>query len=114
MNLVDAFMMGELNRGNELMVFDWDKAAQRIREVQPVSASAGLRNDWEHTGGAIYRNGKPVIDSYTYLSSTWAVPELDMDSAVEPCYRMRHEVPSWDHDTKWPLSALKILEEVTA
>ena len=111
MNTWAAFAMGEANRGKELMVFDWDRAARLIRERKPECASAGLRSDWEYTGGTIYEDGKPVMDDYTYLASTWAVPELDMDGEIVECYRMQHEVPQWDENTKWPYSALTILSE---
>ena len=109
MNTLKAFAMGDANRGKEMMVFDWDKAAKRIAAVRPESASAGLRDDWEWTGGRIYLNGKPVRSEYTFLASTWATPELEMDGKVEPCYRMESKVPNWDSGTKWPNSALKIL-----
>lgn len=109
MNTWAAFAMGEANRGKELMVFDWDKAARLIRERKPGYAAAGLRSDWGYTGGAIYEDGKTVMDDYTYLASTWAVPELYMDGDIEECFRMKHEVPEWDSDTKWPKSALDIL-----
>ena len=109
MNTLDAFAMGEANRDKELMVFDWDKAARLIKERNPEYASAGLRSDWEYTGGTIYENGNPVMDDYTFLASTWAVPELDLDGDVVACYRMKHEVPEWGSTTKWPQSALDIL-----
>lgn len=109
MNTWAAFAMGEANRGKELMIFDWDKAARLIRERKPECAVAGLLGDWEYTSGTIYESGKPVMDDYTYLSSTWAVPELNMDGEIVDCYRMEHEVPSWNSNTKWPQSALDIL-----
>lgn len=109
MNTWAAFAMGEANRGKERMVFDWDKAAKLIRERKPEWASAGLRSDWEYTGGTIYEDGKPVKSKYTYLASTWAVPELDMDGDIVECYRMESEVPGWNEDTSWPASALAIL-----
>ena len=109
MNTFAAFAMGEANRWKELMVFDWDKAARLIRERKPECASAGLRGDWEYTGGTIYEDGEPVMDDYTYLASTWAVPELDIDGEIIDCYRMEHETPGWDSETKWPKSALDIL-----
>ncbi len=110
MNSILAMMMGELNRGKELMVFDWDKAAKIIKERKPLLASAGLRDDWEWTGGDIYCEGKPIMDSYTYLASTWAVPELMLDGEeVIPCYRMQSETPNWNAETKWCQSALDIL-----
>ena len=109
MNTWLAFAMGEANKYKELMVFDWDKAARLIKERKPERAYAGLRSDWEYTGGIIYENGKPVMNGYTYLASTWAVPELDLDGDVVECYRMEHEVPKWGSGTKWPPSALDIL-----
>ena len=104
-----AFMMGMANQGKEMMVFDWDKAATLIKERKPECASAGLRNDWEWTGGTIYEDGEPVMDDYTYLASTWAVSELNMDGDIVECFRMEHEVPEWNSNTKWPQSALDIL-----
>ena len=109
MNSWQAFMMGEMNRHREMMVFDWDEAARRIKASGCSEAAAGLRDDWEWTGGTIFADGKPYYDGYTFLSSTWAVPELEIDGVVEPCYKMEHEVPGWGSDTKWPDSALKIL-----
>jgi hypothetical protein len=108
-----AFAIGEANRDKELMVFDWDKAAKLIKERKPKQAAAGLRSDWEYTGGEIYSEGKPIPkeDTYTYLSSTWAVPELDMDGDVVDCFKMQSELPDWDNDTYWPESALKILSD---
>jgi hypothetical protein len=93
------------------MVFDWDKAAKQIAEKRPCSASAGLRDDWEWTGGIIYRDGKPDMKSHTFLASRWAVPELMMDGEVTPCYVMESQT-EWTANTKWPISALKILGEV--
>lgn len=110
MDTITAFAMGEANRHKEQMVFDWDKAAKLIRERKPKCADAALRDDWECTGGTIFEDGEPVFNKNTYLASTWAVPELDMDGEVVPCYRMQHEVPRWHHDTMWPSSALAILE----
>ena len=110
MNTFAAFAMGEANRGRELMVFDWDKAAKLIKESGLKNASAGLRRDWEYTGGEIFTDGQPNLDDYTYLASTWATPELMIDGEVVECYRMQSETPGWDSDTKWPESALAILK----
>ena len=112
MDTFKAFMLGEANRGKELMVFDWNKAAEIIKDRKPKVAFAGLCGDWEYTGGIIYEDGKIITDSYTYLASTWAIPELDVDGEIISCYKMKHEVPRWDSDTKWPVSARKILEVV--
>ena len=110
MNTLEAYVMGKKNRGKELMVFDWDRAAMRIAEERPKSAWAGLSGDWGWTGGEIYRDGKPIKSESTFLASTWAMPELEIDGNVEPCYRMESEAPGWNSDTKWPESALKILK----
>jgi len=113
MDTLTAFAMGEANRGNPSMVFDWAKAARLIREQSfagPVDASAGLKGDWEYTGGAIFRNGSviPRGQTYTYLASTWAVPELDINGEVYECY-VREDKTEWGSDTYWPAEALKIL-----
>jgi len=43
MNTLSAFMLGEANRGKELMVFDWKKAARLIKEKKAKRACAGVR-----------------------------------------------------------------------
>lgn len=113
MNTLSAFAMGEANRVKELMVFDWEKAARLIKEKKAKRACAGLRDDWEYTGDCIFRDGKPLNkdETYTYLASTWAVPELDIDGEVIPCYKMESETSGWDANTYWPEEALKILNE---
>ncbi|KVQ87318.1 hypothetical protein WK09_19975 [Burkholderia ubonensis] len=109
MDTMNAFAMGQANRHKEAMVFDWDKAARLIIEHKATEAFAGLAGDWEYTGGQIFRNGEPYSDDYTYLSSTWATPELEIDGTTYACFRMRSEVPDWNSDTKWPASAMAIL-----
>ncbi|MCG2586535.1 hypothetical protein [Massilia sp. TS11] len=108
-----AFMMGEANRGREMMVFDWDKAAKIIAERQPQSASAGLQGDFEWTGGEIWNGGVivPRDQTYTYLASTWATPILVIDDEEISCYRMESEVPGWHSGTYWPESARATLAE---
>ena len=96
-------------KGEPFMVFDWDKAARLIAERRPREASAGLSGDWEYTGGAIYRDGTIDRESYTYLSSNWAHPELDMDGDVVECWRFERDTPGWDAHTKWPDSAVAIV-----
>lgn len=99
---------GDANRGRPLKVFDWDKAAELIKQEKPIRAEAGLAGDWSYTGGIIYERGTPIVDSYTYLASTWAIPTLIMDGEEFPCYTMDSE---WTSGTKWPDSSLKILNE---
>ena len=104
-----AFAMGEANRGKEHMVFDWYKVVRMIIKEKPDVCCAGLRNDWEWTGGCIYNKGKIVKDNYMWLSSTWAVPELNIDGKIVPCFKMESETPGWSHATCWPESAKRIL-----
>lgn len=113
MDTILAFAMGNASRGKKMMVFDWDKAARLIVGRNASDARDGLRSDWEWTGGTIWSHGKPDIESYTYLASTWAVPEIEIDGEVEECYRMEDETPDWGSDTKWPASALAIVEAVS-
>jgi len=111
MHSMVAFAMGQANQGEELMVFDWEKAARLILDGTPEAAAAGLAGDWSYTGGDIWRDGKPVAvdDTDTYLSSTWAKPELEMDGIRQDCYRMESETPGWGSNTYWPEEALAIL-----
>ncbi|WP_347252929.1 hypothetical protein [Leminorella grimontii] len=116
MDSISAFIRGEQNRHKELMVFDWVLAAQLIKEKKPSIVSAGLSGDWEYTGGEIYRNGKPVPEdeTYTYLSSTWATPEIDIDGEIQLCFKMASELPNWGADTYWPPEALEIINSVVS
>lgn len=104
-----AFMNGEANRGKESMVFDWNKAARLIKESGCKNASAGLSGDWDFTGGSILVNGKIPDDTYTYLASTWAKPELDLDGETIDCYLMESETDGWGSGTFWTESARKIM-----
>ena len=110
MDNITAFAMGAANRGNEMKVFDWDKAARLIVERRPKVVKAGLSEDWEYTSGTIYENGEPNKKSYTYLESTWATPEIEIDGDFFDCYVMESKT-EWDAHTKWPDSALSILKE---
>jgi hypothetical protein len=114
MDTLKAFALGEMarKRGDKQMIFDWHKAAQLIKERNPSLASAGLRSDWEYTGDSIYSKdtGPITTGNYTYLSSNWAVPELDLDGDIIECYVDQDNNPEgWDSSTLWPESALKIL-----
>lgn len=110
MDTLSAFAMGQANRDNELMVFDWVKAATIIKKRKVTKASAGLEGDWEYTGGIILEYGKVPKDSYTYLASTWATPQLSIEGAVIDCYIMASKRPKWNAKTFWPKEALKILK----
>ena len=106
-----ASFMGEANRRNTQRVFDWNKAAEIIRDRKPEQACAGLREDWGWTSGPIWSDGKPVDedDTYTYLASTWATPTLLLDDSDDvECWRYGTEVADWDSKTYWPESAKTI------
>lgn len=111
MDTLRAFALGEANRGKEMMVFDWEKAAQLIKDRKSTSASAGLCGDWEYTGGNIFRDGKPIPsgEACVYLASTWAKPEIEIDGETIDCYRMASQTPGWNSGTYWPNEALIIL-----
>ena len=109
MDSIGAIISGILNRGREMRVFDWDKAARLILERKPSCAIAGLSKDMEWTGGIIYQDGEAISDTYTYLSSTWAKPVLLLNDGEEiDCYIMESDT-KWDARTKWPQSAINIL-----
>jgi len=107
-NSLEAFARGQAAAGKELMVFDWHRAAELIAQRKPRVAAAGLRGDWEWTGGDIWRNGEPAPaeQTYVYLASTWAVPEINLDGECIACYVMQSQSPGWDSGTYWPESAL--------
>lgn len=116
MNTVIAFGIGAAARaaGAELMVFDWDKAAKLINDTRTTEASAGLCSDWEWTGGVIFKDGKPVVDDYTYLASMWATPGIEIEGKTYDCYIMETEArKKWKCENwaklKWTESSLNIL-----
>ena len=114
MDTMQAIMRGQLAaaRGAEKMVFDWHKAARLILQHGAKHAEAGLKDDWGYTGGCILHNKMPLgrEDSYTYLSSNWARPEIELEpGGVMECWCWQHEHPDWNENTFWPESALAIL-----
>jgi len=119
MDTMSAFAMGFANRDKPSRVFDWDVAARIIVSRGVEHASAGLGRDREHTGGKILQDGKPVPrdDTYTYLSSSWAIPQLRIDDdgyegEIIDCWKWVKDTPSWGSDTYWPESALEILRNI--
>lgn len=114
MDSMEAFARGKAARaaGNKKKVFDWNKAAQILRDSKVRSAAAGLSTDLEWTSGDILADGKPVTDCYTFLSSVWATPVLIIDGEEIDCYLMEDECPGWGSGTRWPESALAIFNGV--
>lgn len=102
------------NSNGGFFVFDWNKAANLIKEHKPALAEAGLRGDFDCTGGPIYRDGEPVKkeNTYTYLASCWATPIIRLDDLDYECFYMENETPrGWGSGTYWPEEALDILND---
>jgi hypothetical protein len=110
MDTLQAFAMGEANKGKELKVFDWIKAAELIKANPQATIRAGLASDWEYTGGTIWEDGEKQ-DDYTYLASTWATPEIEIDGETFDCFKMASETPNWDADTKFPPEFWEVLNK---
>ena len=115
MDFVEGMVRGIMARQNGdtvLKVFDWEDAAKRIKARNPDSVSAGLSGDWEWTGGLIYKDGKPVPqeDTYVYLASIWATPQIEIDGDRQPCFVLQDKRPDWNSSTYWPKEALDILK----
>jgi hypothetical protein len=102
--------MMEGRANTPLRIFDWDKAAQLLATHGAVEAYAGLNGDWNWTAGQILTDGKPETDHYTYLASWWATPQIEIDGNRYDCFVEESETCTWDAETKWPESALAILE----
>lgn len=111
MDTLSAFIRGQASKGHPERVFDWVTAAQIIVNARITEAEAGLEGDWEWTGGKILTRGQPVParDTYTYLSSTWAIPMLSIcGEGYLPCWIWQADT-EWDSDTYWPDEALAII-----
>lgn len=108
MDTMQAFAKSQAAGFESYKTFDWDKAARLILEHKPQEAVAGLASDMEWTSGLVYRDGKIVdeSDTYVYLSSNWATPVLVLDGEEFDCFKSVKE-PGF---TYWTESALKILE----
>lgn len=126
MDTFAAGILGMANRGREQMVFDWEKAANIIKDYleehngEDIEIAASLRGNEGNTYGFIYSNGKFNTDDHGYLASTWAKPQIvifnyslnDMyedEGTKIPCYKMQHEVPDWNASTWFPKEFTDIL-----
>lgn len=115
MDTFSAYMRNQaaIASGARKKTFDWDLAAAYIHDNALLDAHAGLDEDWANTRGCIFEDGHPVMDDYTYLSSTWATPTLEVllsngEQRVIACWKYEDET-DWNYKTKWPKSALDIL-----
>lgn len=113
----DMLAKADEAKGNKHRVFDWDKAAQLIKdhlvEHPDLIAEAGLQGDWSYTGGGIFRNGKPTNDEYTYLASNWAPPTLILSWGGEEqetleCWTYE-DGSRFDSGSKWDEQSIEIL-----
>lgn len=103
-------------------VFDWAKAAKLITEHCMIGSyfdtkkivEAGLMEDWSCTSGPVFSKGNIVEeeDTYTYLSSSWATPILDIDGEEHECWVYATETEH-DEDSYWPEDARKEIEKAT-
>lgn len=114
----EGMMIGEMKRQqgmdqNVQMVFDWDKAAAIIAANPSAHYGAGLAGDWNYTGGPIWTDGKIVSedDTYVYLASFWATPQIEIDGERQDCFIIVKEDGGWDANTYWPESARVIVGE---
>lgn len=112
---IQAKIAGE--NGVKIMKFDWDKAAEIIKERfsnhPDLLAEAGLQGDWNYTGGEIFEDGKPTNDECTFLASNWAKPTLILsydgkEQEEIECFTT-DENSRFDETSKWDEHSLKIL-----
>lgn len=121
LSFADGFTDGRGQRaklaGKPMMTFDWDAAAQIIKDEvtkhPDLVAEAGLQGDWAYTGGIIFQKGFATNEHYTYLSSNWAQPTLilswDRSEQKEiPCC-IKEEDSRFESDSKWDDISLQIL-----
>jgi len=115
LGFAEGFLSTRGLNNNPHMAFDWDKAAEiikdRLKKHPYLIAEAGLQGDWAYTGGEIFRDGKPTNEGYTYLQSNWATPTLILEWDGEEqeeieCYKKNSRFTS---DSKWDDESLKIL-----
>ncbi len=113
MDTLSAMLRAQVAQASnsKMKVFDWNKAAFLIKIEKAKIAEAGLAGDWEWTGGTIFNN-RPLLadESYTYLASLWATPQIIIDGVEYDCWCFQSEHPEWGSDTRWPQSALDILK----
>lgn len=96
--------------------FDWDKAAQILKDKKAKKAKAGLKEDQCWTCDTILKDGRPLTDAGTYLASIWATPVLIIQNGGTipdeeiPCWTMDPDT-QWNEYTVWPYSALRIFQD---
>lgn len=109
MDTLEAYAMSRANHGKEHRVFDWEQAARLIKKGRHKEASAGLIEDWSCTAGIILEDGRIPDEHFTFLSSNWATPGIELDGCIIQCFRMQSEVREWGSSTFWPEPARTIM-----
>lgn len=91
-------------------IFDWDKAVEIIRDRKIINCSAGLLEDWGNTADNIFKDGKPLLDTWAYLGSYWATPGIEWEERGETimvkCFK---ETESSTFEKPWPQRCLDSL-----
>lgn len=93
---------------DDYFVFNWDLAAQILRDRNVQTACAGLSEDLEATGAAILHNRNPILGSGAYLQSKWATPVLIIDGVEHDCWKLARDYIDHAIDKIWPQHALDI------
>ena len=116
LGFIEGFYTERVKNNNPHKAFDWDKAAEIIKEklkTNPnLTAEAGLEGDWNYTGGIIFENGQPTTENYTFLESNWATPTLiiTLDNGKDESFECFTGVNErFDAKAKWDKISLSIL-----
>ena len=93
---VSAACVENMQEGEKMVVFDWDKAAELIIEHDMCNAEAFIQGEEDTTSGVILLDKHLVGDHGAVLESYRGLPVLrDMDTRREfHCYRER-PVTNW-------------------
>jgi hypothetical protein len=118
MSFADGFLgiQARAAKDNPSKAFDWDKAAQIIKEKYAehpdLVAEAGLNGDWDCTYGVIFAGGKPKTDGGMYLASNWATPLLNLkwNDQEEEIECSADETDRFNCHSTWDEGSLAILE----
>lgn len=103
------------NSDKPVRIFNWDEAARRIKQANARSVIAGILEDPDNTAGLIFDREIPVMErvsgtmTFTVLGSVWGKPAMMIDNeSPKECWILQSET-EWTPQTKWPQSALDIL-----
>lgn len=107
LNTVKAmFQFGHISKDKCDMVFDWEKAAQIIKDTRPYIAYAQLEEDWEKETRKIYQGGIPVYSETVHSQKYRPMLVVNSEKPI-PCFKMEYDTNGME---PWPTRALNILE----